>query len=260
MDERVIPLTGIHNLRDYGGYVARDGTRLRTGLLWRSGQHVDATPDDLDRIACLDLHTIIDLRGDSERAQHPCARHPEFAAEVLLVKGETAGSANAPHVEAARGVKTADDAHQAMVQLYKVTPFRPLLVDIFRLYVRALADRDGASLLHCLAGKDRTGLAVALVHDLMGVHPDDAMADYLLTNTAGNIDRRIAAGATTVRANFGPSMDEDAVRTLMSVHPEFLETAFTAICAQYGSVRNYCLEVLGVDAKTERRIAERLLV
>ncbi len=259
MDERVIPLWGIHNLRDYGGYSMRDGATLKRGLLWRSGQHVDATADDLEAISNLHLATIIDLRSDSERELFPCARHPRFAAEVRFASDNALGENQAaPHVEAARFVRTPEDAARAMTHLYSLMPWRPYLVEIYRLYFEALANREGASLLHCLAGKDRTGVAAAVLHHLMGVHPDDIMADYLLTNQAGNIDRRIAAGAKTVRSNFGPEMEESAVRVLMSVQEDFLIAAFDAMRERYGSVEAYARDVLGVDDAMVARIASQL--
>lgn len=259
MKDRVTEFHGIHNFRDYGGYAARDGARLRSGVLYRSGQHVDATDADLERLATIPIATIIDLRGNSERAQYPCARPAGFAAEVLFSDGETATQHNAPHVEAAREVKTAAEAHAAMVNLYGQMPFRPMLIATFRLYFSALADRDGGSLLHCLAGKDRTGVGAGILHALMGVHADDIMADYLLTNIAGNIERRIAAGAATVRSNFGPEMSDDAIRTLMSVDAAYLDRAFDAICASHGSVRDYAREILLVDDAMLSRIEARLL-
>ena len=53
---------GIHNLRDYGGYAVAGGARVKTGLLWRSGQHMEASEDDLALLARLDIRTIIDAR------------------------------------------------------------------------------------------------------------------------------------------------------------------------------------------------------
>ena len=256
---RVIAFTGIHNFRDYGGYGARDG-RLKRGLLWRSGHHAEATADDLERVHVLRLATVIDLRGDSERANSPCLRHLQFEAKVLFHPGETASAqGKAVHEEAADEVRTAADAHAAMVRLYASMPFRPVLVGTYRLYFETLASDAGPSLLHCLAGKDRTGLAAALTHHLLGVHPDDAMADYLLTNHAGNIERRIEAGARHVRSGFGRDMDMAAVRTLMSVHPEFLDTAFAAIRETHGSVEAYAEDVLGVSPAMRERLAANLV-
>lgn len=260
MQSRVLALQGIHNLRDYGGYAVPGVGRLVVGRLFRSGQHKDASDDDLVAVAALHLRTVIDLRGDSERVLYPCSRPEGFTAEVLFVAGETAGTATlAPHEEAADAVVTAVQAHERMTALYAALPFRPNLVASMRLYFAALAELDGASLIHCLAGKDRTGIAVAVFHKLMGVHNDDVMADYLLTNSAGNIERRIEAGARIVRANVGAAMDDAAVRTVMSVHPDYLNTAFAAIIDQHGSVTRYAESMLGVSSTLRASLSARLL-
>ena len=257
MLDRVHTFEGVHNFRDYGGYLAAGG-RLRTGVLWRSGQHGAATADDLDRIARLDIRTVIDLRGDAERVAAPCLRAPGFAGEVIFAPGETAGHELAPHEEAGRGVHDTASARAAMRQLYTNMPFRPVLVASMRLYFEALATRDGASLLHCLAGKDRTGLAVALFHTLMGVHHDDVMADYLLTLTAGDPTRRIAAAATSIRARYG-AMDDATILMLMGVEEDYLLTAFAAIAERFGTVEHYAEEVLGVDTHRRQALAMRLV-
>ncbi|WP_245647742.1 tyrosine-protein phosphatase [Novosphingobium lentum] len=256
--DRTITLEGIHNLRDYGGYEARAGT-LKRGLLWRSGQHAEATPADLDVIHDLDLRTIIDLRGDTERGQYPCLRHSQFDAIVLFEPGETAsGHGRAVHEEFADRVRDEASAHQAMATLYRELPWRPALVGTYRLYFDALAHRDGASLLHCFAGKDRTGLAAALVHRILGVHADDVMDDYLLTNTAGNSEARIAAGAEHLRGS-GKTMDDAAFRKLMSVHEDFLDNAFDAIIQRHGTIEAYARDVLGVTPAVTAAMEARLV-
>ncbi len=259
MQDRVLPLQGIHNFRDYGGYEARGG-RLRRGVLWRSGQHADATADDLHVVHGLGIGTVIDLRGDSERAGSPCLRHQDFAADVLFHPGETATErGRGVHEEAARDIRTADDARRAMEQLYTRLAFRPVLVGTFRLYLKSLATRDGPSMLHCLAGKDRTGVAAAIVHSLLGVHHDDIMADYLLTNTAGNAEARVAAGARHVRAGFGRDMDDAAVRVLMGVQPEFLDRALGVMIERHGSVDGYARDVLGLTPEMLAGLEQRLI-
>ena len=259
-EERVLPFVGIHNFRDYGGYATANGGRLKTGVLFRSGQHVGATTEDLAAIAALDLQIVIDLRGNSERRSYPCARPEGFGAAVHFFDGETAGRGGAPHVEAVREITGAGDAHRAMVALYAFMPFRPNLIAVMQMYFEALAERDGAHLLHCLAGKDRTGLAAALLHTLMGVHPDDMMTDYLLTNTAGNSEARIAAGAASIRASRGPQISDDAIRILMGVDEAFLDAALSAIVAEHGSVEGYARNVLGVTPERRAQIAGRIIV
>lgn len=258
MNDRIRQFKGIHNFRDYGGYAARGG-RLKTAQLFRSGQHSDATAQDLADFHALDVRTVIDLRGNSERASWPCLRHEDFGAEVLFFDGETSGRGGAPHVEAARReVVTAEDAHAAMIDLYAFMPHRPNLNAILKSYFDVLATRDGASLLHCFAGKDRTGFAAALLHRLMGVHPDDLVADFMLTNDAGDRAARIAAGAESIRRS-RPGLSDAAVTVLMDVHPAYLDAAFEAATAAHGSVENYAETVLGVTSARRDAIAARLI-
>ncbi len=262
---RVLPLTGIHNFRDYGGYTLPGGGRLRSGILWRSGQHADASIDDLAAVDALALATVIDLRGNSERAAYPCARGPGFAADVRWFDGETAGQGGAVHQNAARDVRTRDDAMQAMTDLYAFMPHRPHLQAILRDYFLTLAgnapdgDDMGGHLVHCFAGKDRTGFAVGLLHRLICVHADDMMADYMLTATAGNSAARIAAGVASLRQR-RPDAADDALATLMGVEPEWLGAAFATVDADFGGVERYAETQLGVDSAMLDRIRARVII
>ncbi len=252
-ESRAIPLGGVHNFRDYGGYRVLGGGRVQRGLLFRSGQHCDATDDDLATIDALGLRHIIDMRGNSEREKYPCRRSAAFDAQLVFYDGETA--ALAPHVEAAEGALSEAVAHEKMERLYSNLPFRAPLIAILKDYFAALAKGEGASLVHCLAGKDRTGMAVALLHHALGVHPDDAMEDFLLTNTVGNIDARVAAGAETIRAKWG-AIDDATIRVLMGVDARYLEAARKAVETEHGSIDAFLSDVLEVDEA--RRDALRL--
>lgn len=249
---RVLDLTGVHNFRDYGGYRAGEG-RIKRGLLFRSGQHCDADDHDLAKIAAIDLKHVIDMRGNSERARYPCRRPDEFSGEVLFYDGETA--ALAPHVEAAGGALDEAAAHAKMEALYSKLPFRTPLIAVMRQYFVALAEGKGASLVHCLAGKDRTGMAVALLHHAVGVHPDDAMEDFLLTNTAGDLDARVAAGAHAIREKWG-SIEDSTIRVLMGVDARYLVAMRKAVESEHGSLDAFLADVLEVDGA--RRDALRL--
>jgi protein tyrosine/serine phosphatase len=251
---RVLAFAGIHNFRDYGGY-AVPGGRLLAGRLYRSAQHRDATDDDLARVGRIGFSAIVDLRTDGERRAAPCPRPPGFAARVIFADAETAGLA--PHVEAARSIASPMEARASMCRGYAEMPFRPYLVAMLRHYFAALAGENGATLIHCMAGKDRTGLAVALFHALMGVHPDDRMDDYMLTNEAGDIEARIESGGRYVRSIFGAQLSDEAVRVLMRVDPAYLDAAFAAIAERHGSVRAYLEHHLGVTPEMRAQIAAR---
>ena len=255
-DNPFLPTEGIHNLRDYGGYSVAGGGRVKTGLLLRSGHHADASAADLETVAGLNLRYVIDLRGDSERARHTCVRPDGFDAQVLYFEGETAGLA--PHLEAAEGSIDATSAHRAMVELYGALPDREGLSSVLRDYFKALARGEGASLVHCAAGKDRTGIAADLLHHILGVHPDDAMHDYLLTNHSPRNDERIAHGMNMLGSKYG-TKDEATARVLMGVDAEFLEAARHSVTSRFGTVEAYLEQVLGVDADMRAEIKAELV-
>src|SRR5204862_891746 len=121
-------------------------------------------------------------------------------------------------------------------------------IDLFRRYFHTLADVEGPIVVHCAAGKDRTGLICALTHHLAGVHPDDIMADYLLTNDPERMARKMSFLGPWLRDTGGRTVDEDALRVAVSVRPEYLETAFAVIRESHGSLDNYLEGALGVDA------------
>lgn len=254
--DRVLPLEGVHNFRDYGGYAVPGGGRIKSGLLWRSAQHGGATDADLAAIDALNLRHVFDFRGTSEREANPCRRGPGFAAEVIFHEGETANLA--PHIEAAGGTLDETAAFEAMRQIYHNLPNRKPLHLLMRRYFEALARGEGASLVHCVAGKDRTGMAVAMVHHALGVHPDDAMADFLLTNSAGNLDRRIAAGGEAIRAR-NPGITDETIRVLMGVDARYLEAARQALADTYGSTDAFLEQEIGVDDRMRAALREHLV-
>ena len=146
-----------------------------------------------------------------------------------------------------------------MIDTYASMPYRAPLVATLRLYLAALAEYDAPSLVHCVAGKDRTGFGVAIVHRLLGVHEDDLMADYLLTNSAGKIEERIAQGAAHVRARYGAEMSEDAVRTIMSVNPVYLDAALATVRRDHGDVPGYAEAVLNFTPAMRDALINKLV-
>lgn len=270
-DERVLPLEGVHNFRDFGGYAVAGGGRLKRGLLWRSGQHHGATDADLERIAALGLADVFDLRSSMERETHPCRRPSGFAARIFVSDDPVHSPAlrigavpsddrnhAAPHVAGAARKRTAEETREGMRRNYGHIAFRPELISMIRSQISVLAEARGPSLVNCMAGKDRTGIAVAMIQLAAGVHRDDVIADYVLTNSAGDVEARIRAGAETIRA-MARGLDEEVVRVVMGVEPEYLESAFATVAARHGSVDGYLREVLGVDDAMRGRLREVLV-
>ena len=95
------------------------------------------------------------------------------------------------HEEVANRAVDAAAMREEFASRYEDLPFRPHLRQVYADYLDGLAESDGASLVFCTAGKDRTGFIVAVLQTLLGLHPDDVMGEYLLTNAAPDSDAQI---------------------------------------------------------------------
>jgi protein tyrosine/serine phosphatase len=248
---------GIHNLRDYGGYAAVGGGRVRSGVLLRSGQHMEASDADLALLHSLDIRTVIDLRGVSEREGFPCRRHPSFAAQVIAYDGETT---NSPPHEGGGGqmVMTPEKARERMLAVYTRMPVNPAMIDMFTRYFNALDESDGGSLVHCFAGKDRTGIAVALLLHVLGVRHDDIVDEFLLTNDAPTREILERQSLPRMEAHYG-TIEPEALHNLMGVLPEYIDTYFAEIARDHGSIDTYLATILGVDEARKSRLRAKLV-
>ncbi len=248
---------GIHNLRDYGGYAVPGGARVRSGVLLRSGQHMEASDADLALIDALDIRTVIDLRGNSEREGFPCRRHPNFAAQVIAYEGETTNSP--PHEGGGGRIEmTPEKARERMLAVYTRMPVNPAMIWVFREYFNALDANDGGSLVHCFAGKDRTGVAASLLLHVLGVHHDDIVAEFLLTNDAPTRDILERQSLPRMEAHYG-TIDAQALHNLMGVLPEYLDTYIAKVTADHGSLDAYLATILGVDEERKARLRAKLV-
>lgn len=254
---RHIDFEGIENFRDFGGYGTACGRGLGRGRLYRSGAHHAATEADLERLGELGVAAIVDLRQPHERQRDPSRRWPGFEAQVI----ET--DIVSEHPDWLVKIKATDPTPEWFFEdtrtFYRNAPLERRHLHLFAAYFRALAEADGAVLVHCAAGKDRTGIICALTHHVAGVHPDDAMADYMLTNDEARIERKIAALEVYFREGLDRPVSQAAMRTAVSVHPAYLEAAFEVMSEAHGSVDGYLEAALGVDARLRAKIHDRLL-
>ena len=253
---RFPPLEGIHNFRDYGGWTVAGGGRVRTGLLYRSGQHVGASDADLAAMAALDIRTVIDLRSNGERERHPCRRAPGWSGEVVFYDGDTSNSP--PHMDVEDGQVTEAAAVARMTALYRRIPHNPAMHSIVGDYLRILAERDGASLVHCFAGKDRTGIAVTLLLHILGVSREDQRLEFLLTNDAPTYHVLHAQSLPHLEARFGP-MEPAAVDALMGVRAAYFEAFAAEIAASYGSLDDLLEQRLAVDEALRAALRNRFI-
>ena len=254
-------LAGVANFRDFGGLPTADGGMVRRGVLWRSGHLAQVETPDLTVLAGLGIGHVADLRRPEERERLPTPPALRDAWTTLSHDHPT-DTKEPPHL----AVLLAPDASEATISArmltgYRGYPYDPALSEVYRAYLDALAEGDPEAgvLVHCHAGKDRTGFLVALTHRLLGVSTDALMADYLRTNAESRIEERLPAILETFRKDHGVTPPVDARRKVMQVEPAYLQASMAAIMAQDGTVERYLERHLGVDPRRADRIRRRLL-
>ncbi|MGE5502263.1 MAG: tyrosine-protein phosphatase [Ignavibacteriales bacterium] len=255
--QRIFPFEGVENFRDFGGYDAA-GRRLKRGLLYRSAHHGNATEADLTAMRGLGLSVIVDLRRPNERERDPCRRWEGFAATVI--ENDIGQVHDDPwHLFIAGSDLSVEAFRRYMEDYYVEAPFVERHVDLYSRYFQALANTDGAVLIHCAAGKDRTGILAALTHHMAGVSEEDIVADFLLTNDPGRFERRVPVMMQVMKELTGKTPTEDAVRTALGVEAHYLDNAFRAIHERHGSIDAYLDQALGVDDRMRQAIHDRIL-
>lgn len=254
---RLIPLQGIENLRDYGDYAAGAG-RLKRGVLFRAAHQAEATDEDLEALAALGIATLVDLRRPNERERAPSRRWAGFAAEVIE---NDQGSPDDPwHTFLQSSDLSVQSIHDYMVEYYRRLPFKERHIDLFTRYFQALAQGRGPVLIHCAAGKDRTGVLAALTHHIAGVSDDDVIDDYLLTNDDSRFERRGPKFMAAIHEMTGRMPSEAAMRAAMGVHADYLAAAFTVIREQNGSLDGYLDQVIGLDTASREAVRAHILL
>ena len=254
---RHIPLQGVENFRDFGDYAAGEG-RLKTGVLFRAAHQAEATDQDLVVMAGLNLSTIVDLRRPNERQRDPSRRWEGFAAEVidndLGVTGEDPW-----HTFLRESDLSEASIRGYLVDYYRRAPFNERHLDLFRRSFQALAPGRGPVLIHCAAGKDRTGILAALTHHIAGVSDDDVIDDYLLTNDPGRFERRGATFMDHIEQVTGRRPTEAAMRAAMGVEADYLAAAIAEMKARHGSLDGYLEQAVGLDAATREAVWAHIL-
>jgi protein tyrosine/serine phosphatase len=254
--DRHPPFEGLTNFRDFGGYAA-GGRRIATGRFFRSANHALASEKDLERLAGMGVSAVIDLRRPVERERAPSRRWLGFSA-VVVENDDPAEGSETWDAFMAEWDMTREHYREFLLRYYAQAPTLPRLLDLFSRYFDEVAKAEGAIIVHCAAGKDRTGLVVALTHALAGVHRDDIVADYLLTNQSGRFETHGAAWRDAIHQQHGRAPDMDVMRFIMGVEAAYLERSFEVIAERHGGVEGYLRDALGVDAKKRDAIEKRL--
>ncbi|WP_174299300.1 tyrosine-protein phosphatase [Caulobacter sp. S45] len=249
-------LAGVDNFRDFGGAVSRFGGRVRTGRLFRSANLAGADKADIVQLDRLGVRTIVDLRRPAERRRQP-SRWTSFPGRLIL--SDLGDREEGPHIAFLRQGDLSDAGVEAYLSgYYREAFFEPRHMALFAETFSALDAGDGALLIHCTAGKDRTGLLAALIQAALGVGRPEIMADFLATNTAMMTGPRREQVSATLAPILGGEPSAAILQGFMGVTGGHLDVALASLDIRTGGLEPY-LASLGVGQDRLSRLCARLL-
>lgn len=242
--EERLPMAGGYNFRDLGGIKTRDGRYVKPRKLIRSDDLRSLTADDLAYLAGIPLISIVDFRSEDETKAAPdkvpstvkaSYSYPIISGKLSALAVDFVSSADNNPVEM-------DMAH-VMMQVYRMLVTDEQSVGCYKSFFRLLQHEENLPLLfHCSAGKDRTGMAAALILFALGVDEETIMQSYLLSN-------RYLGDKYRIYTSLYPEL-----KPLFEVKEEYLQAGFDKIKEVHGSVETYLQEVLKVDLERVRGI------
>lgn len=259
-----LPLPGTTNVRDLAGYPAAAGLRIGKGRLLRGEVLAEPGGSELQgrweashahRFTELGLRTVVDLRSAEECARTPSAwPSATGAAVVRLPIAEGAEGAETDYVRRLLAGDLARFDEADMTRFYGETLLRQART--FAALATLLADRTRLpALVHCSAGKDRTGLAVALVLELLSTPRDLVVEDYALTGVL-RPDRVLAYAH-----RFGAAgVDPEVARVLFESPADSMRAALAQLDRDHGSVERYLVDLGGLDATVPELLRSAVLV
>lgn len=257
--ERLLALEGGCNFRDVGGYRTQSGATVRWGQVYRAGVLSYCTDADLRTLQQLGVRAICDLRRAEERRREP-TDWPDPATHHLFWDDDE----DAPTLRAFAARHAPDPAgmRAAMIDLYRALP--DWMISRIAGLFGCLAAGNLPLVVHCAAGKDRTGIAVAVLLLTLGVPRATVLEDYLMTNEAGDFEQFLRSRRHSelgLAADHHPLLELPAEirRVLLGAEPDYLEAALEQIDADYGSLENYLERAVGVDHTMRQRVRARLL-
>ncbi|MCB0914539.1 MAG: tyrosine-protein phosphatase [Actinobacteria bacterium] len=252
-------VTDLPNGRDLGGRRTAQGAMLRTGIVFRSAAPGDSR--SRGALTALGITTVFDLRTEPERHQRP-NELPDgtrnVVADLLLDAPESGAGRMGSMANGAVGVGddvTADDIYEVMLDSYRSFVTLPSARRATAEVLNHLAEESaGPSLLHCTAGKDRTGWLTALILTILDVDRDEILADYL---ASGPVVAKLIAGYLQAATESGHDVTRFA--PAFTVEEAYLEAAWETMAATFGSLDDYLSAGLGLPADFPTRLRARLL-
>ena len=231
---RRVPLEGAYNFRETGGYPTMDNRWVRSGLVFRTDHLNELTDADVNTLEAIGIRSVYDFRLNDEVTRQP-SRLPSSLTPVQLGFGDA--GLDSAMIDVVRDILAGkravpDASFWDENYLAIVDAGRPMFVELFR----ALADPINLpAVFHCTGGKDRTGLANAMLLTTLGVNQTIVIDDFLLTNVY-RTPFRIAALAPGLRA---AGVEVGLAIPIIGVCRSALVSALSHLETRYGGVEAY---------------------
>ncbi|MDJ1138111.1 tyrosine-protein phosphatase [Streptomyces iconiensis] len=245
--DRSLHLASAPNFRDAGGHRTADGRWVRMGKVYRSAGLDRLTAADRDRLKRLGIAPVLDLRATSEAKRQPDVLHKDADLRRLNVLGDGRTIANTPPTSARH-------ARSLMLGSYRDFVTERTGRDAYRrLFADVTRPSGEAALYHCTAGKDRTGWASAALLTALGVPRSTVTRDYLASSA-------YLTGYNEQALHHLPASQHGAYKPMLAVRKEYLDSAFAAVRAEYGSFDGYLKKGLKLGAGQLAALRDELLV
>jgi len=260
-EDTTFAIPSLANLRDIGGCASRFGGVVRTGVVFRSTDLSRLTDTDRETLDALQITTVFDLRTAAEMERRP-DRLPDGAVHVgldVFADREDASIAAALPELVANPEVVAKELSDGRAENYLLSSYRdfvsmPSAAASYRRLATGIAHGEVPALVHCSAGKDRTGWAAASLLLFAGAGEDDVFADYLRTNDL--LLPTFEPLFTKFRELGG---DPDVLRPLLGVQRNYLEASLDEVTNRYGTIEQYFAEGLSLDDDTLQALRSRLV-
>lgn len=251
--ERWIEMQGTPNFRDFGGYHTEDGQQVKWGYLFRSGQLSRLTGQDVALLASLELDLICDFRRVEEQQGEPTVL-PDARPPKILSLPITPGSNTSFFEQGGEGVGSGQTSGRQAMFDFMLEINRDFALaqtqSYSRMFEEVLALSDARFLVHCAAGKDRTGFAAALILLALGVSREVVLRDYLMTAQYFSPDLELAR----IREKYQLDLPAEAILPMLEVHADYLGAALAEIDSRYSCIENYLDSELGVGSADRKSV------
>ena len=254
-----IPAMHLSNTRDLGGLKTIDGRRILPCHLLRSGKLYQLCPEDISLLTDqYHLQTVIDLRTKKEQLNEPDTQISgvHIISNPILEDNWLGISRDKNLLDMLLDFD--GDAEMYMEKCYRELVLNDHTQHHYSMFIHYILEQEnGAILWHCSAGKDRAGIAAALLLTLLGVPQNTVLEDYMRTNfflkdkLSGQLARMKIRGVSQKALS--------NIQTMLSVRESYLEGAFEAIHQQYQTMDSYFHTALGLTPEEIKALQDKYL-